>query len=214
LLEWEVFMPKKLRVRNFSGDAIPEALVSHLVPGEGGIVLSTGLQGQPLAGVVADSSGAAISGAQVTVTHTGTGATAKTVADSNGAWRLSGFPAGRAQIRVSSPGFKVVLIQIVHSADRAETYPATLEVASISETVTVSGIQAPGKDTKFNELQAQRDQQAQNQASSNVLDLQRRVAGVLPVRMDVPHAGNSYRFLRPLVLNAETRLKFDYAAGR
>jgi hypothetical protein len=57
-------------------------------------------------------------------------------------------------------------------------------------------------------------QQAQNQASSNVLDLQRRVAGVLPVRMDVPHAGNSYRFLRPLVLNAETRLKFDYTGGR
>jgi hypothetical protein len=51
---------------------------------------------------------------------------------------------------------------------------------------------------------------AQNGASSNVFDLQKRVAGVLPVRVDVPRAGNSYRFARALVLDEETKVTFSY----
>ena len=51
---------------------------------------------------------------------------------------------------------------------------------------------------------------AQNGASQNVLNLQKRVAGVLPVRVDVPRAGNSYRFARALVLDEETRVSFNY----
>jgi hypothetical protein len=47
-------------------------------------------------------------------------------------------------------------------------------------------------------------------ASSNVLNLQRRVAGVLPVPVEVPRAGTSYRFARALVLDEETRLAFRY----
>ena len=50
----------------------------------------------------------------------------------------------------------------------------------------------------------------QNSASSNVLNLQKRVAGVLPVRVDVPRAGNSYRFARALVLDEETKVTFSY----
>jgi len=46
--------------------------------------------------------------------------------------------------------------------------------------------------------------------SSNVYNLQQRVAGVLPVAVDIPRAGASYRFLRPLVLNEETKLSFTY----
>jgi hypothetical protein len=47
-------------------------------------------------------------------------------------------------------------------------------------------------------------------ASSNVLNLQRRVAGVLPIPVDVPRAGNSFRFVRPLVLDEETKVTFSY----
>jgi hypothetical protein len=47
-------------------------------------------------------------------------------------------------------------------------------------------------------------------ASSNVMNLQRRVAGVLPIRVDVPRAGNSYRFVRPLVIDEETKVTFSY----
>jgi hypothetical protein len=43
-----------------------------------------------------------------------------------------------------------------------------------------------------------------------VVNLQRRAAGVLPIRVDVPRAGNSYRFVRPLVLDEETKMTFKY----
>lgn len=45
---------------------------------------------------------------------------------------------------------------------------------------------------------------------SPAIDLQKRVAGILPVRVEVPRAGKSYRFVRPLVLNEETRINFQY----
>ena len=48
--------------------------------------------------------------------------------------------------------------------------------------------------------------------SANVVNLQRRVAGVLPVRIDIPRAGHSYRFNRPLVVDEETLLTFKYKA--
>jgi hypothetical protein len=42
------------------------------------------------------------------------------------------------------------------------------------------------------------------------MNLQRRVAGVLPVAIDVPHAGTSFSFVRPLVLDEETKVTFSY----
>jgi len=50
----------------------------------------------------------------------------------------------------------------------------------------------------------------QNIASANVMNLQRRVAGVLPVAIDVPRAGTSFSFVRPLVLDEETKVTFSY----
>ena len=47
-------------------------------------------------------------------------------------------------------------------------------------------------------------------ASINVMNLQRRVAGVLPVAVDVPRAGTSFSFVRPLVLDEETKVTFSY----
>jgi hypothetical protein len=55
-----------------------------------------------------------------------------------------------------------------------------------------------------------RDLQEQVAPSQNVINLQRRVAGVLPVRVDVPRAGTQYRFVRPLVLEEETTVSFRY----
>lgn len=49
-----------------------------------------------------------------------------------------------------------------------------------------------------------------NQASANVMNLQKRVAGVLPVAVDVPRAGTSFSFVRPLVLDEETKVTFSY----
>ena len=52
---------------------------------------------------------------------------------------------------------------------------------------------------------------AQGQGSSaNVLNLQKRVAGVLPVPITVPRTGTSFAFVRPLVLDEETKVTFSY----
>jgi hypothetical protein len=48
------------------------------------------------------------------------------------------------------------------------------------------------------------------QASANVMNLQKRVSGVLPVPVDVPRAGTSFAFVRPLVLDEETKVTFSY----
>jgi hypothetical protein len=46
--------------------------------------------------------------------------------------------------------------------------------------------------------------------SQNVVNLQRRAAGVLPVRVDVPRAGVSHQFVKPLVLDQETVVSLRY----
>ena len=50
--------------------------------------------------------------------------------------------------------------------------------------------------------------------SVNVQNLQRRAAGVLPVHIDVPRAGKSHVFVRPLVVDEETSLTFRYRVER
>jgi hypothetical protein len=47
-------------------------------------------------------------------------------------------------------------------------------------------------------------------ALENVQSLQRRASGVLPVRMEVPRAGTSHRFVKPLVIDEETKVTFRY----
>jgi hypothetical protein len=64
------------------------------------------------------------------------------------------------------------------------------------------------------EEQIRKQQTAQlNLPSANVFSLQRRVAGILPVRLYVPRSGKSYRFVRPLVLEEETKITFQYKSN-
>jgi hypothetical protein len=46
--------------------------------------------------------------------------------------------------------------------------------------------------------------------SQNVVNLQRRTTGVLPIRVDVPRAGTSHRFVKPLVVDQDTVVSFRY----
>jgi hypothetical protein len=56
-------------------------------------------------------------------------------------------------------------------------------------------------------------QQAQsNVGSVNVQNLQRKISGVLPVRIDVPRAGQSHMFVRPVVIDEDTTVRFTYRA--
>jgi hypothetical protein len=65
-----------------------------------------------------------------------------------------------------------------------------------------------GRD--YSELQQLKNAPQLNTASANVINLQKRVAGVLPVPIEVPRAGTSFSFVRPLVLDEETKVTFSY----
>lgn len=190
------------------------------------------LPGQ-IGGVVVDPQGAVIPGAQVTVTSLDRGYTRRAMTDSSGHWVVSNFPTGKIKIQVSSKYFKsAVLTNIAYDANQPSRHDFRLSVGEASTTVEVTSdtplietTQAQVTNTFSGTNQStyagvsengrkDRDKKAegfgQNGASSNVLDLQKRVAGVLPVRVDVPRAGNSYRFARALVLDEETKVTFSY----
>jgi len=173
-----------------------------------------------LGGVVVDPSGAVISGARVTVTNSSTGFTASTTTDAAGRWMVSNFPAGPGKIRADASGFKSTIEGIDYDASRAAEYPMSLSVGSISETVEVtaeavntesSTLAVNGRNyAQLAQLEAAAKKQQQNAASANVMNLQRRVAGVLPVAIEVPRTGTSFQFVGPLVLDEETKVTFSY----
>jgi hypothetical protein len=234
LLEWELFLPEQYKVKDFGGDAIAAYLLPAPVVEEGDTVSSfssingfvddlvlpaPGVIAGPIAagqigGVVVDPQGAVVSGAQVTVSSLEHGLTRKTTTDSYGHWMVMNMPSGHVKIEAQAQGFKTsVYSNTPYDSDRPQQYSIRLNIASVSETVEVTSA-APTmesqsrKDRERDEKKA--EQRAQNIPSANVLDLQKRVAGVLPVRVDVPRAGNSYRFARALVLDEETKVTFSY----
>src|SRR5579864_5258253 len=173
-----------------------------------------------LSGVVTDPQGAVIPGAQVILTLEN-GGTMTTTSDASGHWVFSGVPSGRVKILVSSQGFQSANLHTQYDAGRPSRYDARLNVGTASETVEVTAVAPLIETTTANVRRGKKDRDkerdekkaealAQNLPSSNVLDLQKRVAGVLPVRVDVPRAGNSYRFARALVLDEETKVTFSY----
>jgi len=86
----------------------------------------------------------------------------------------------------------------------------SMSLGAATETVTVEATNSP-LDRRESERNARKiAAQQQTAASANVTNLQQRVSGVLPVRIDVPRAGNSYHFVRPLVLDEETKVSFTY----
>jgi Carboxypeptidase regulatory-like domain len=166
-----------------------------------------------IGGVVVDPSGAAIPGATVTVTNTANGASMNAVTDSAGRWVVSNFPSGQGKLRVDSNGFRTLVQAFDYNASRPAQYMSNLQVGSVSETVEVAGLAVPmnGRSiAQLQELEARAKKQQMNTASANVLNLQRRVAGVLPVAIDVPRTGTSFEFARALVLDEETKVTFSY----
>jgi hypothetical protein len=170
------------------------------------------LPGQ-IGGVVVDPSGATVSGATVTVTNTANGASMNAVTDSSGHWSVSNFPSGQGKLRVDADGFKSLVQAFDYNASRPAQYMSNLSVASTSEVVevTAQAVAMNGRDfAQLEKLEAAAKKQAANTASANVLNLQRRVAGVLPVAIDVPRTGASFEFARALVLDEETKVTFSY----
>jgi hypothetical protein len=231
LLTWEVSLPDRLELKQFGGNALaaelfPAAAANNFVTdgvddfnekdalawSDNGVDMDKMEAGQ-VGGIVVDPAGAVVAGARVTVTNKQTGASQTATSDAEGHWVVSNVQAGPATVRIDSSGFKAA-VQDLPLNGRAVKLGTTLELGGVTETVTVaSDFATLQRDNRRLEDQARKVQQAQlNAPSANVFNLQRRVAGILPVHVDVPRSGRSYRFVRPLVMDEETKISFQYRA--
>jgi hypothetical protein len=226
LLQWEIFLPERYKVKDFGGDAIAASLLPasslDVTEAEGDASGMTGqyfvrniemvslLPGQ-LGGIIVDPNGAVIPNAQVMVTQVDTGAVRNVVTDSSGRWIVSNLPAGRVKISASATGFNRFVRDFNYDGSRPVPFGLALHVGATMQTLEVMSSASDIRDSRQIDREARKNAEKQQMAaSSNVTNLQQRISGVLPVRVDVPRAGNSYHFARPLVLDEETKVSFTY----
>jgi hypothetical protein len=74
----------------------------------------------------------------------------------------------------------------------------------------VGGLAPPPKSANAPKFDSRANEAQKQEPSQNVINLQKRAAGVLPIRVDVPHAGTSHQFVKPLVIDQETSVSFRY----
>ena len=226
LLQWEVFLPEQYKVKDFGGDAIATNLLPPASQDVSGgqahdgdlgrwtsvsdVEMVTLLPGQ-LGGIVVDASGAVVPSAKVTVTQTETGASRNVMTDNSGRWIVLNLPSGNVRVSVDRSGFQRMARNFFYDGSRPVPFVTALKVGTVTETVEVTSSAPTVAEYQHNERDLKKQAaQMQLNASANVYSLQQRVSGVLPVRVDVPRAGNSYHFVRPLVLDEETKVTFTY----
>jgi len=158
ILHWELFLPDRYQVKDFGGNVISAGLLSASVR-EGGMIggiaavtgggVGAGTGGDifhgsvfdrlnafayfpgQIGGVVVDPSGAAISGATVTLTNTANGASMNAVTDSAGHWVVSNFPSEQGKLRVDANGFQKLVQTFDYNTRRPAQYMSTLQVGSV-----------------------------------------------------------------------------------
>ena len=222
VVEWELFVPDRYRVDNFNGTAMSATLAGYattmalnessiFLDGVGSPAVSGRIAGAAaptlpgqIAGRLVDQTGAVLPGATVTLRVNGQARTA--TSDSNGWYRIDNVPAGRVEITGELQGFRHATREFDFNQEPRQV-DIQLSPGSVTESVTVTSEIA---ENRRNDRDARIVQEAANAPSVNVQNLQRRAAGVLPVRIDVPRAGGSYRFVKPLVIDEETTVGFRY----
>lgn len=230
LLNWEVFLPEQYKVKDFGGDVIAADRVPPAFYESGALARQFQPQRETRAavfpgqmgGVVTDPSGAVISNARVNVTSPDGKWSRSTVTDGQGCWLIAGMPSGNFKVQTEVRGFQTNVLNLNYDANQPANYNTVLNVGALAETVEVTA-EASVLDTTnssvssittiggpFHGNRARTDLQQLNAPSANVVNLQKRVAGVLPVAIDVPRAGTSFSFVRPLVLDEETKVTFSY----
>lgn len=93
-----------------------------------------------LAGVVTDSTGALVPGAEVVATQNQTRAEFRATANDEASWSIPSVPSGTYTISVSAPRFKTTVLQDVKvDVGQVATANAALEPGGASELVVVAG---------------------------------------------------------------------------
>jgi hypothetical protein len=215
VIEWEVFVPDRFSVSKFGGNMITGDFISinSPLPGSGsgsGAGVGSGMGGGhfgpalgaapgQIVGRITDSTGAILPGVTVTV-NTPQGAQS-VVTDEGGRYRASNVASGQVEVTAELNGFASNRMTFQFS-QQPQQVDFVMNVGALQETVTVEAA-PPSVNTQTSGAQT-------FTPSINVQNLQRRAAGVLPVRVDVPRAGSSLRFIKPLVVDQEAMVSFRY----
>ncbi len=228
VLQWEVFLPEQYKVKDFGGDALAANLLPAASQGAGGVgddvnMYVDGVSGGVLGGVaplqlmqgqlggyIIDPTGAVVQNAQVTVTQLDTGIVRTAMTDYSGRWIVGNMPSGRVRVAATMRGFRSTVRDIVYTANSPTSVSFALQLGAVSQSVEVRSNDQDKESRQIERDLKKNEAAAAAQPSNNVLNLQRRVSGVLPVRVDVPRAGTAYSFVRPLVLDEETKITFTY----
>jgi hypothetical protein len=167
---------------------------------------------------VKDTSGAVLPG--VTIEIASEGGTRTTITNEKGQFSMTNVPSGQTSVSAILLGFTTARYSFLYDL-RPREMTIELQVGSLQETVTVTA-EAPMVDVQSaRQIVTFRNDTGDIQPpaprrpvatppSVNVIDLQRRATGVLPVRVDVPKAGISHQFVKPLVVDQETTVTLRY----
>jgi len=214
LLEWELFLPEQYSAKPIAGNVIPVRFDKGMpaaapAPPPMAMPLSDTDRASTgeIIGLVTDTVGAALPGVTVTLIVGGRQRQVTTGAD--GMYRLSGVPVGQVNVKAALAGFRSNETSFTFEGDPRRV-DIRLDIAALTETVTVMSESQVFQSRDLREQRAEDASAVQQAPPQNIVNLQRKVAGVLPVRVDVPRAGTAYRFVRPLVLNEETSVSFRY----
>ncbi|HUQ89119.1 MAG TPA: carboxypeptidase-like regulatory domain-containing protein [Vicinamibacterales bacterium] len=208
VVEWELFVPEQYNAKAIDGNMIDakrfggvSALTyySHVNNAPARLVPAMGVMPGQIRGRVADRQLGALPGVAIRIAIGSYQAAA--ISDSNGDFTFSGVPAGEVVMTAELAGFarRETNFRFDGSPRRIEL---DMEVSSISETVTVTA-EAALADVDKRSVQME-------PPSQNVVNLQARAAGVLPIRVDVPRAGVSHQFIKPLVVGTEATVTLRY----
>jgi hypothetical protein len=105
-----------------------------------------------IAGTVVDSTGAAVSGAAITVKGADTGSVYQTISSSSGAYRVNDIAIGRYNVSVAAKGFKTAVEQqVLIEINTVAALNITLEPGDVKEEVTVLA-DAPTIQTESSEI--------------------------------------------------------------
>ena len=212
MYSWDVFAPETLRLTRTGGSALDVRTFdggSGARPGYGFAAVApppapSRVRVTAAAGPWGTVRGRAVDGARavlpgVTVVVTSGNFRRQVVTDERGGFVVSGVPGGPLRVEATLTGFTTATATLAFDGAPV-TVDLTLEVGALTETITVTGA-SPVEDAERG-----RDEPT----PPHVLELQQRVAGVLPIRVEVPRTGRSYAFLTPLAVGDAPTLTVRY----
>jgi hypothetical protein len=216
MVDWEVFVPQQYSVRETGGNVIDRRMPGASAPAPRAVA-HTGA-GSPrglarvgpaagrgqVSGRAVDQNGAPLPGA--TVTLAGADWMRSAVTGRDGRFSIAGVPAGQVNASAFLVGFAQPQTSLVFD-EQSQTIDFVLPVNSVAETVTVTSSAGIGAGRGVVDAMPTGRSPV---LPETIVNLQRRAEGVLPIRVDVPRAGTSFQFVKPLVLDGAAMVTLTY----